>query len=204
MVKPLNLTGERFGRLLVQERGEGSKGHTRFWCQCDCGQRKLIASTALMQGVTVSCGCVMRSVAKTHGKYATKEYTTWKGMWQRCTNPNRNSYRLYGARGIGVCERWESFEMFLEDIGPAPTMRHTLDRVNPNGNYCPENCRWATSLQQGNNRRNNRRVSLNGQENTVSEWARILGMNKATLTNRLNKGWSEEQALTTPPWGLRA
>src|ERR1700682_2508965 len=122
-------------------------------------------------------------------------YDVWNDMIRRCTMPHRNSYEQYGGRGITVCERWMSFENFIVDMGSRPTLTHTLDRRDSDGNYEPLNCRWATPQEQGNNVRRNRRLTFDNQTLTVAEWAEKIGINSSTLLKRLTLyGWSVEKA----------
>lgn len=129
------------------------------------------------------------------GKH-TATYNTWRGMLRRCTTPGATGYESYGGRGIKVCDRWlESFENFLTDIRPEGK---TLDRENPDGDYTPENCRWASAREQSNNRGNNRLVTLGNRTQTLSQWATECGIGKQTLKERLDAGWAEEDAIMTP------
>jgi hypothetical protein len=121
-------------------------------------------------------------------------------MKRRCNNPNAENYPYYGGQGIGVCERWESFENFLHDMGPKP-LNMTLDRKDSNGNYEPANCRWATNAEQANNTSRNVILEKDGKKMTVSQWAKELGVNQASINLRLRRGWSAEQALD--PSGLK-
>jgi len=130
--------------------------------------------------------------------YITKTYHSWAGMCARCRNKNNIMYQRYGARGITVCSRWLSFENFLADMGEKPAGT-SLDRKDNDGNYCPENCRWATRNQQNRNRRSNRLLTYDGVTKCLVEWAETIGISKRTLANRVNRGgWSVEKALTTP------
>lgn len=206
--EPRDLTGLECGRLKVEELA-GTKGEEVYWwCRCACGNRVPVRGWHLTspKKLVRSCGCLRREVATsrktTHGRRHTPEYEIWKSMRQRCCNPNNKGYPQYGGRGIAVCDRWrESFEAFLEDVGLRPTPRHSLDRINVNGDYCPENCRWATRLEQGGNTRKCRYLTLNGRTETLSEWARITGLSVVTLHFRLKSGWAVEDALTLPSKG---
>lgn len=135
--------------------------------------------------------------AKKHG--VSTEYEAWRGMKRRCTNPKDKKYKYYGGRGITFCPRWSKYSAFFSDMGFKPTPEHTLDRIDSNGNYQPDNCRWATWLEQENNRRDNRFLTHDGQTMTVAQWAREIGMKPARLTLRLWRGWSVDRALTQKP-----
>jgi hypothetical protein len=128
----------------------------------------------------------------------TPEYRIWIGIRARCLNPNRNGYPDYGGRGITVCEEWDDFAQFLADMGPRPSPRHSVDRIDNNGNYCPENCRWATQSEQLANQNRSTRIEYNGKVQTGTEWAREFGIKERTLFGRLQRGWDIHRALTTP------
>lgn len=131
------------------------------------------------------------------------EYRAWEAMHARCYSDTCISYPHYGARGIKVCERWQSFENFLDDMGPKPSRKHSLDRKDNDGDYTPENCRWATKVEQMNNRTNSRWLEHDGKRMTLAQWARELGITEAALESRLRKGWPLERALTATMHGTR-
>lgn len=207
-----DLTGLRVGKLMVIGRGEdkiakSGKRLVQWECMCDCGRKTLVTTGHLQGEHTQSCGC-MRKIACgkmgkatfVHGKENTKLYHTWMCMKSRCNNAANKRYRAYGERGIKICREWaESFTAF-RDWALANGYRDdlTIDRIDVNGNYCPENCRWATLIEQANNKRNNHRIAAMGEEHTVAEWSRIMGISANVIHARLRHGWTEIRAVTTP------
>lgn len=206
MSKPLDLTGQRFGRLVVIERSANSKsGKAKWLCKCDCGNDIVVFATNLVRGLTHSCGCFNREVLSerscTHHLSESRLYETWSGMKKRCYNANSKSFPAYGGRGIGVCNEWkDDFRTFYDwamSNGYADDL--TIDRIDVNGNYSPENCRWVDKLTQANNCRTNHYLTFNGKTQSIAEWARELGVSDSLIRQRLLKlGWSVERALTTP------
>lgn len=212
MANFIDLTGQRFGRLTVIERSFSKpKGKTWFKCRCDCGNVVNVWSVYLRNGTTKSCGCLNRELASTRlkaqkleagcdGRSETRLYKVWRGMISRCSNPNTHYYEGYGGRGIIVCTEWaESFEAFREwalSHGYADNL--TIDRIDNNGNYSPENCRWVTMKVQANNMRSTHLITYRGKTLSVSQWASELKISRATIVSRLRNGWSDALALSTP------
>jgi hypothetical protein len=203
MSKILDLAGQRFGRLTALHRAPSKKQQAYWACRCDCGTVKVARTCALRSGKTQSCGCLQRELAaeqfSTHKMSATPEYGIWLNMRQRCTNPRRKEWPRYGGRGIEC--RFTSFEQLLAEIGPRPSPRHSVDRINTNGHYEPGNVRWATREQQSRNKRTNRLITHGGQTQCLAAWAEELGLNSRVIYDRLALGWSVERALTTPVSG---
>lgn len=194
----LDLTGQQFGRLSVLGYG-GTKGKWKFhwwYCRCECGTITTPVTGKLRDGSTTSCGCYGREKTSicnsTHGMSNSSEFRIRASVIRRCYDPKNNAYARYGARGITVCERWlESFENFYADMGPRPSLDHSIDRIDNSGNYEPENCKWSTRIEQGNNKRNNRLIEMGGRVQTVAQWCRELGVEYDTVSRRLNQyKWS--------------
>ena len=187
-----DITGMTFGRLTAIAR-DGSAYPVRWFFKCACGGTVRSYRTGhVKSGVIKSCGCLRREVGlrtKTHGMSKTGIYKTWESGKRRCHDPGHKQYQSYGGRGIIMCEKWrDSFESFLSDMGPQPSPKHSLDRINNDGNYEPEKCQWADSIQQANNRRTNVNLTFNQETRTVSQWAHILKINTTTIHNRLKLG----------------
>lgn len=186
----IDLTGMVYGRLTVLRFAEMRYKMSYWVCKCECGKETITRGRSLRIGETRSCGCLGLEIAKechiTHGlsKVKYNAYRVWEGIGQRCNNPNHTYYHHYGGRGITVCPEWDSFERFLADMGERPSPKHTIDRIDNNGNYCKDNCRWATWKEQGRNRRNNRLITIDGETRTLAEWSEELGISRnAVLSN---------------------
>ena len=197
----------RFGLLVVRERlHRDPKLGQLFRCVCDCGNEVIKPHSNLLTGNTRSCGCLKRKKNDLpfSGSSRLREYQIWKHMLARCYDPTNKAYDRYGGRGITVCDRWKiSFSNFLEDIGRRPSSAHTLDRIETNGNYEKENCRWANWYEQQNNRRNNKKFLYKGEYLTLPQVERLTGMHRTTIYNRLKRGWSFDDAVSITPHAKR-
>lgn len=206
MAKLIDHMGQRFGRLVVVELLTDVPPWKQWRCQCDCGGDTIARGGDLRMGRVLSCGCLMRERTRErsyrHGASArhamTPEYRIWLGMRQRCSNAKTPAFQNYGGRGIHVDTRWDSFVQFLADVGPRPSSRHSLDRIDNNGPYSPENCRWATYAEQFRNMRKNVWIEFHGERMIAADWARRIGIGQKSLTQRI-AAWGVERALTTPP-----
>lgn len=205
MGKFIDMTGQRYGRLIVLGRSPEVRRdkHIQWLCRCDCGQDTTVIGHLMRRGHTRSCGCLMVEAAaainRSHGKSKTRTYRIWKGMHRRCSKPGSSRYEYYGGRGIAVCERWCSFENFFADMGEAGDM--SLDRLDNSKGYEPGNCVWANKTVQARNQRTNRMIKHDGQTLCLAEWADHLGMSRHVIQARLKLGWSVEWALTEPVRG---
>ena len=217
MARPLDLVGDKYGRLEVL-KFVYSKNYRNYWlCKCDCGNEKIVSGHNLRCGVTKSCGCLQQEQRKingkkvanytreikhttTHGQSKTRLYNIWAGMKARCYNPNDINYKDYGARGIKICEEWfNSFSVFRDwAIANGYADNLTIDRIDVNGNYCPENCRWATLKEQAKNKRTTRLITYDNKTMCVNEWEKFLNFPIHLIAKRLKRGWSIEEALTIP------
>jgi hypothetical protein len=199
LFKKSDLTGQRFGRLVVINfAGQDKRYNDKYLCQCDCGNQTTVYKHSLLAG-TKSCRCLAKEISTTHGVSKTRIYNIWQSMKQRCLDKNCNTFGRYGGRGINVCDRWiESFDNFLKDMGQLPTPNHSIDRIDNNGNYEPSNCRWATVEQQARNRRSNRRIFYKNQELILVEWCEKLAIPYKTTLGRILSGWNPERAFETP------
>jgi hypothetical protein len=207
MGKPVkDLTGQKFERLAVIIRAGSNIYKKATWvCRCDCGKEVVVIGSALLKKTTRSCGCLKneetgarrRTHGATVGRKRTKEYNSWKGMRERCYSLSHKQYKDYGGRGIKVCGRWlESFENFLEDMGPIPGPGYSIERRDNDGDYCPTNCYWATRKEQNNNTHKNVMVDHNGKVKTLAQAAEESGIPYRTILARINRGWPFDQLFT--------
>lgn len=193
--------GDVFGNFTVLQERKVQRGSSvkrferQLLCQCVCGSKKWYRLSRIVTGETKSCGCLTNV---THGGHGTRLYNTWGHMRARCYNPHDKRYASYGGRGITVCDEWKnSFEAFRDwALSTGYNDSLTIDRIDVNGNYCPENCRWANELQQSNNRRSNRMIEYKGQVYTAAELARKVGISYMVMMARLQKGYSIEEAVS--------
>ena len=206
-MKLLDLTGQRFGRLTVIERAQSKDKNTAWRCKCDCGNYKIVSGPNLRAGKSRSCGCgVIESVitrSKTHGESnRTRLYRIWKGMKDRCRRKSHINYERYGGRGITVCPEWEhSYEKFRDwALSHGYRDNLTIDRIDNDKGYSPDNCRWATYSEQSTNKSNNHIIAYHGESKPLTRWAREAGISYATLQRRLKRGWDIESALITPAY----
>jgi hypothetical protein len=197
-----DLTGMRFGKLVAVEPFKKSWCSKYFWkCECDCGKEISCLGSNLLRGNTSSCGCYkdekIGDLRRSHGLPNTRIFKIWAGIRKRCNNPKCAAYKDYGGRGIKICERWDKFENFYEDMKDGYADNLSLDRFpNVNGDYEPGNCRWATTAEQNRNRRTNVIVEYNGVSKTLTEWQMVTGIRYSTISNRIKQGWSVEDALS--------
>ncbi len=206
MAMPLiDLAGQRFGRLTVVERAGSSKQKEALWkCKCDCGNVTIVRSSSLRGGATSSCGCLAHEILlknnherATHGLSKHRLYRTWVDMRQRCNNPKAQFYAQYGGRGIKVCAEWDQDFLAFYDWAMSHGYQEnlTIDRIDNDNGYSPENCRWVTQKQQNDNRSNSVRFVIGKEEKTLSEWCRYYKIAKKKVWDRLQRGWTIEEAL---------
>lgn len=203
------LIGQRFNRLTILDIWKDEeKGYYMCKCRCDCGNLRENRLTYVKNGAIKSCGCIKykyRSLpGKTEcifdGRAAHPLHKVWNSMLDRCENPNNPMFPIYGARGISVCEEWRDFRKFVEwsnSVGGRPD-GYSLDRIDTDGNYCPENCRWADEETQQNNKRTNRYLTYKGETLSLSQWSRKTGLSRCAIQYRFMQGWSAEDILEVP------
>ena len=194
--------GKKFNRLTVLSL-EYRDEHYFAFCRCDCGTEKEVRFERVLINRIKSCGCLKRELNKaqflTHNLSNTSEHRSWMSMRQRCLNPNEPRYKSYGGRGIKICDRWiESFENFLEDLGFKPTLKHTLERKDVNGDYTPENCCWATNKEQSRNRQDTIYFEISGEKKSLIEWCEIYNVSYDRVRSRVKRGIDIKLALTLP------
>lgn len=200
LIKKYDLTGQKIGKLTVLSKAPSLKGASTWMCKCECGTIKRIRGQYLRNGDAVSCGCYVKSMRIIHGrrssqrKYTDPTYTTFISMKGRVLNPNNPAYHNYGGRGIKICQEWldEGFVKFLADMGERPPGM-SLDRIDTNGDYCPENCRWSTYSEQAQNRRNSKLLSSSNKTQTLAAWARELNLTRYALEKKMREGMTLQE-----------
>lgn len=199
-----NITGKHYGRLVAIEKVDNDRNnHKRWLCKCECGNEATVLENDLVTGKTRSCGCyykeTRKTVSKTHGGSKTRLFHIWSSMRNRCENPSHKDYGYYGGRGITVCDEWNEYEAFSKwayENGYADNL--SIDRIDVNKGYSPDNCRWADAITQANNTRRNRMITYNGETKSLAMWARQYDLPQKLVRRRLEDGWTIEKALITP------
>lgn len=207
-----DISGQRFGMLTVLELSDvrtfpSGQKESRWACRCDCGGSAIVSGRVLKRGTANSCGCFRKQKTYRHGMAESPLYRRWANIIQRCTNPNNPGWENYGGRGIAVCDRWrDSFAWFEQDMADGYADGLTIDRIDPDGDYEPGNCRWATVQEQARNKseKRGRRAFVaersDGTRRTLKKWAALTGIPYITLWRRICvSGWDVDRALTQPP-----
>ena len=201
-MKLIDLTNQKFGKLLVLEKAITQNEKVMWKCLCDCGNIVIVKGVNLKNNRTKSCGCLKKELivnrSTKHNQRHTKLYEVWKTMKQRCYNPNNKSFKNYGGRCISICEEWKNnFTAFYNwSMQNGYEENLSIDRINNNGNYEPSICRWTTRIVQQNNTRNNRYITINNETKTLSQWCSFYNIKYTTVASRLQKGYNEIDALT--------
>jgi hypothetical protein len=213
MAKLINMIGYKTGRLTVVKQSPSKYGQSMWECVCECGNTCTYTGGALRKGKVKSCGCYYKEVRRTiayasiakgtHGDSRTRLYYMWASMKNRCSVKSNPSYPNYGGRGISVCDEWKNnfsaFKRWATDNGYDPYAKRgacTIDRIDPDGNYCPENCRWANAVEQSNNRRNTCFITYKGETHSTADWAKITGISRGRIYSRYKAGWPIEKVLS--------
>lgn len=201
-MKQIDLTGKRFGLLTVNGICEKRNGKIFWNCTCDCGNKTIVYGGNLRGGAVKSCGCLNHRPAhnKTHGESQTKLYRHWISMIYRCTNPQNAAYKWYGARGIKVCNEWKTYEGFKQWVlSTRPDESYTVERIDVDGDYCPENCKWIPNSEQANNRTTNVLITYNGETKNLMKWCKQFKADYKLVHNRMHRQkWDFEKAIFTP------
>ncbi len=195
MAHYIDIKGNRFGKLTaIYICGKSKKRNVLWLCKCDCNKEVVVETYKLLGGRKTSCGCLRGN--PTHKMSGTRQFNIWHGMVDRCFNGSNKSYSRYGGRGITVCEKWLTFEGFWDDMKDGYDVSLTIDRIDNDGNYEPENCRWATNEQQANNTSTNIKYTINGKPYTVSQLSRQYNIPVETLRSRIKNGLTPEEAIS--------
>jgi hypothetical protein len=195
-----DITNHKYNLLNVLYRcGTDNQGEALWFCKCDCGNETVVRGRCLRKSITKSCGCLRRKHGHYENNTPSPEYTSWTCMLSRCHYNKATNYANYGGRGILVCDSWRnSFQAFFSDMGYRPSGM-TIDRIDNDGPYSPDNCKWSTHSEQKRNTCRTRFLTLNGETMCVTDWAIKLRINRNTVYGRLGRGWSDEKALTFNP-----
>ena len=200
-----DIRDQKFGRWTALYQVEkGMSGEKRYLCRCQCGTEKILRRSSLVSGNSKSCGCFAKDVARQlctkHGGSGTRLYRIWAGIVQRCCNDTGDyEWAKYGGRGISVCDEWREFSSFRDwALSSGYSDSLSIDRIDNNGNYSPDNCRWASIYEQNNNKRTSKFISYNGETGTIREFADRYGLEYSCLYERLRLGWNVRDALLTP------
>lgn len=200
MPGPLELSGLRVGNVVVISLAYSNRNRGRMWnCRCDCGTEFIAQGSRLRAGKHNACEACLRSRPRKHGASRTSMYYRWRGILGRCENPNYREYDNYGGRGIKVCARWHEFENFWADMSDTYRPGMEIDRIDNDGDYTPENCRWVEHQQNQRNKRTNHLITWQGKTQTAIEWSEEIGINANTLIYRLRRGWDLDRAMTQKP-----
>lgn len=198
-----DLTNKKFGKLSVIKFNNVNKSRHSVWlCKCDCGNVLLVEGPRLTSGNTKSCGCIKKEQNKTraikHGYYNTRLYKIWFDMKRRCYNKNRKAYKYYGEKGIKVCDEWlnDFFSFYNWAIKNGYSDNLTIERIDYNKNYCPENCKWITQAEQTQNTTHNHLITFNNKTMSITQWSKEIGVACKTIRSRLKKGWKIENVLS--------
>ena len=201
MSKFIDLSGQKFNQLTVVERVK-SNSSTRWKCKCDCGNFTEVTSANLKNGAVKSCGCLRHKHSHNylHGKSKSALYQMWKSMLYRCESPKNIAYKFYGARGITVCDEWHNFSVFEKWVKETkPNADYTIERIDVNKGYYPNNCTWIPLNKQANNRRSCVMITYNNDTHNLMEWCKLLNLDYKRVHNRMYKlGWTFEKAISTP------
>lgn len=201
----IQIVGHKYNMLTVKAklRKKNPSGKHMFLCSCDCGKETIVSKENLRSGHTRSCGCIVieaiRRANKTHGGYRSPEYRIWQKIKERCQSETAKNFADYGGRGIKLCSRWQNFSAFREDMGSRPSSKHSIDRINNDGNYEPGNCRWATKTQQIRNRRVTLFLTFNGKTRPLIEWCEEHNKDYYLVRKRIRRGWTARDAILTEP-----
>lgn len=199
----VDLTNNKYGRLTVLKKLQNHNKHIMWLCKCECGNEIKASGYNLKSGHVKSCGCLKSELSRkrklTHGLSKTFLYAEWARIRRRCNNPNMTCYKDYGGRGIKVCSEWDSVENFINwSLLNGYKNGLSIDRIDNNKGYSPDNCRWVTRKVQANNKRNNHLITYNGETKTLAQWSEHLNLPYGVLKYRINNNWNTEKAFFSP------